>query len=231
MDLSVVIPVYNEQDCIANTITTVQHYLTQQHISYEIIVVNDCSTDKTRSIVSSLKNITVLHNKKNKGKGYSVKKGILHAQGKYILFSDADLSTPISELKTFMELITTYDIVIASRALKEAQVKTRWFKKLFGRVSWLAIHLLAVKNIKDTQCGFKLFKKSVAHHICSLQTIERWGFDFELLFIAQKYKYTIKEQPVTWIENTDSKVRLRDYPKTLLELLSIRIKDIQGRYK
>jgi dolichyl-phosphate beta-glucosyltransferase len=228
MKLSVVIPVYNEERRIKDSLDKINKYLKNKN--YEIIVVDDGSTDKTREIVQKFKNIIITKKRKNKGKGYSVKQGMLMAKGEYVLFLDADLSTPIEELGEFLKLIKKYDVVIGSRAIKGSKVKTSWYRKLLGRIGNFFISILAVKNIKDTQCGFKLFRKEAAKKIFEKQTINGWGFDFEILHIAQKLGFSIKEQPVNWTLGKESKVKLTDYPKTLIELFKIWINELKGMY-
>ncbi len=234
MKLSVVIPVFNEEENIEKNLNHIIYYLKKNKIGNEIIVVEDGSKDATRRIVQNIgkenREVILTRKRENKGKGYSVKEGILMATGDYILFADADLSTPIEELKTFLPLIKKYDIVIGSRAARGARVTSAWYKILLGRIGNVFISWLAVKEIKDTQCGFKLFRAKIAREIFEKQTINRWGFDFEILHIAQKKRYSIKEQPVHWRIAQKSKVKLGDYLKTLLELIKIKINDIQGIY-
>ena len=231
MKLSIVIPVYNEEHNIDNTLKEVIEHVNKKYIDYEIIIADDGSTDRTRDVIKKYKNVVLTNKRINKGKGYSVKEGILMAKGDYILFTDADLSTPIEEVDKFMEFIKKYDIVIGSRALKESKVNNILYKKILGRIGNFFISFLLVKGIKDTQCGFKLFRKVIAKEIFKRQTINRWGFDFEIIHIAQKKGFKIKEQPVRWIKSRESKVRLIDYPKTLLELIKIKINDIKGAYR
>lgn len=232
IDLSIVIPAFNEEKRLGNNLVKIVDYCKKNIKNYEIIIVDDGSSDKTIQICNKYKNtsnIIILKNKKNMGKGFSVKKGILKSKGKLILFTDSDLSTPISELNKFLKVISKYDLIIGSRALNTSQVETRLFKKILGRIGNIFISFF-VSDIKDTQCGFKLFKNEVAKKIFSKQTINRWGFDFEILYLAQKYKFDIKEVAVKWIEDKDSKVKLTDYPKTLLELMKIKLNNVRGIY-
>ncbi len=233
MKITIVIPVFNEELRITKSLTKIINYCEKKFKKdYEIIIVDDGSNDKTRKIVTEFNypNIILTNKRKNKGKGYSIKQGIKIAKGDLILFTDIDLSTPINELDKFLKLIEKYDIVIASRALKSSKVKTRLHKRILGRFSNFMISILIRQDIKDTQCGFKLFKKNVAKKLFRLQRINRWGFDFEILYLAQKYNNTIKEVGVKWIENENSKVKLKDYPKTLLELFSIKVNEFKGKY-
>ncbi len=231
--ISVVIPAYNEEIRLARNLPKIIDFMSQNFKIFDIIIVDDGSTDKTVDICKKyLKkcSLVILKNKNNMGKGFSVKKGVLKAKGDYILVTDSDLSTPIEELSKLLEYSKSNDVIIGSRSIDESIVKTRLFKKILGRFSNILISFI-VKDIKDTQCGFKLFNKSVAKKIFSNQTINRWGFDFEILYIAQKIGYSIKEVPVTWIEDINSKVRLIDYPKTLIDLLMILYNIRFGKYK
>jgi dolichyl-phosphate beta-glucosyltransferase len=230
MKLSIVIPAYNEEVCIENTLHKIIKHMKSRKIQNEILVIDDGSTDKTRNIVSKIPGIKLNNARKNKGKGYSVKEGMLIAKGDYLLFTDADLSTPIEEIDSFLGDIKKYDIVVASRALPQSEVKSSWYKILLGRIGNALISMLAVKSIKDTQCGFKLFTKKAAKTIFPKQTVDRWGFDFEILHIAQKLGFRIKERPVHWKATQKSKVKTTDYLKTLLELINIKLNDIRGVY-
>lgn len=150
---------------------------------------------------------------------------MLASKGDYFLICDADLSTPIEELGNFLKYDA--DIIIGSRALKSSKVKTTFYKKIMGRFGNLLINLLAVRGIKDTQCGFKLFKKK-CKILFEKQTIDRWGFDFEILHMAQKKGFSVKEKPVIWRSYQKSKVKFTDYFKTLYELMKIVLNDIKG---
>lgn len=231
MKLSIIIPCYNEGDKLGNSLKVVKSYLNKKNISCELIVVDDGSTDKTRDVAKLFKEIKLNKKRKNFGKGYSVKEGISLAQGDFILFMDADLSTPIEELDKFLELIKKHDVIIASRAMKESEVESARYKILLGRISNLLISLLAVKGIKDTQCGFKLFKKKVATKIFGQQIIKGFGFDFEVLFLAQKQGFSIKEVPVKWTNRKGSKVKFVHYLLTLIELLRLKWYYITNKYK
>ncbi len=233
--LSIVIPAYNEEQRIGRTLEKIIEYIKKRKLRAEIIIVDDGSTDATSSVVQSVQkkhpraDIHHLFYTKNKGKGYAVKEGMRKAKGDWILLTDSDLATPIEELDRFLKYRTS-DIIIGSRAMHDSNVQTLLHKKLLGRIGNLLISLLAVKGVKDTQCGFKLFKGSVAKKLFALQTIDRFGFDFEILFLAQRYGYAIKEIPVHWVNQPGSKVKGSDYFKTLLELFKIRWNDLRGVY-
>ena len=236
--ISLIIPVYNEEKRIKLTLGKCISYFKNKKIDYEIIIVDDGSTDKTRLIIkdylSENKNIKLTKQRKNKGKGYSVKEGMLLANGDYLLFSDADLSTPIEEIEKFIKVMKKgYDIVIASRNMKDSiiPIKQPFFRKFLGQVFPFIVNLLILPGYKDTQCGFKLFKKEVAIKIFSKQKINDFGFDVEILFIAKKYGYKIKEIPVIWSNSLVSKVSpLLDSIRMFLDILKIRLNDIKNTY-
>lgn len=241
MNISVVIPAYNEENRIGLTIKKVVKYLDSKFDKYEIIVVNDCSKDNTLNIVSkyaeSLKEkkgeIKILNNKINMGKGFSVKKGILSAKYPLVLFSDSDLATPIEELSKMIKFIDDYDIVIASRNMKDSDVRTKQpkFRTLLGKTFPKLVNLIALKGFKDTQCGFKLFKTSKAKKICSMQKFNRFSFDVEMLFIGKKLGYKIKEVPVVWIDKKGSKLStIKDSSKMFIDLFRLRYNQFSGKY-
>lgn len=231
MQISVIIPVYNEAKVIAATLSQVKDYLSQNFTSYEIIVVDDCSADGTWEIIKNIPNLKILRNLKNHGKGYTVAKGLLAGQGDYLLFMDADASTPIGELAKLWPYREQYPLVIGSRALQESEIKIRQnkIKVLLGRGGNLLSRWLIHPDIKDTQCGFKLVARSVKFIVSKL-TIADFGFDFELIFLARKYGLAIKEVPIVWSNNFDSSVRWFDYLKVLGQLFQIRFNNLLGKY-
>ena len=238
MKLSLIFPLYNESARLGSSMPEIINFCKNElkkrrGIDYEVIFVDDGSSDATKKIcnLNKGKNMRVISYEENRGKGYAIKLGMLNAEGDYILFSDIDLSTPLCELFSFLDYIDDYDIVIASRALRDSKVETRLHKKVLGRISHFFIKTYAVDGVKDTQCGFKLFSKDAAKKIFEKTTIERWGFDFEVLYLAKKYGFLVKELPVKWKENTLSKVRISDYPKTFRELREIRKNDKKGYYE
>jgi dolichyl-phosphate beta-glucosyltransferase len=232
MKLSIIIPAYNEEKRITSSLKKIYNYFDRKQFDYEVIVVNDGSRDNTLDVVNKIKNkkTKVIDNKINAGKGHAVKTGMLDAKGDLLLFTDSDLSTPIEEFDKLMKYTDNYDIIIGSRGLKESNVKSKFHKMMLGKLGNFFIRLFAVKEINDTQCGFKLFKRKCLN-IFKKQTINRWGFDFEILFLARKFGYKIKEVPVVWVNAEGSKVKALDYPKTFLELLRIRWNDLCGKYK
>ncbi len=238
MTLSVVIPAYNEEQRIGETLEKISYFLDTVFKDYEIIVVDDCSEDKTRKIVlehqKKDKNIRLLLNAKNKGKGYSVKKGVLNAKYDLILFSDADLATPIEEIAKFMHFMKLgYDVVIASRNMKKSNIviKQPIYRQMLGKSFPLLVNFVLLPGIKDTQCGFKLFKKSAAKKIFSRTTLDGFAFDVEILYLARKYKLKVKELPVTWIDKKGSKVSpVRDSYRMFKDILAISMNNMSRRY-
>lgn len=237
--ISVVIPAYNEEERLPVTLRRVYDYLSRRPASFEVIVVDDGSTDRTVVIAErffrSRKAGTVLKNSRNLGKGFSVKLGVLHAKGKYILFSDADLSTPIDELdKLVQPLRDGYcDVAIASRARKESdiRVRQRWYRTIMGKIFNVFVQLLAVRGINDTQCGFKCFTRAAAMSIFPQQQLTRFGFDVEILYIARKAEYIILEIPVAWINSPQSRVHvITDSARMFFDLWRIRWNDFRGHY-
>lgn len=237
IDLSVVIPVYNEEKRLPASLDKIILFLKRKKIKSEIILIDDGSSDKTLSILEKYQkkhhNIRLYHHHSNKGKGAAVKTGMIHAIGKIVLMTDCDLSTPMEELKNLRKYIDKYNIVIGSRRLKEKKLgkMPARYRTFLGDIYYEMLRLILLPSVKDTNCGFKLFSKKVIKPIFLRQQINRWGYDAEVLFIANKLGFFIKEIPVKWTHYTGSKVKLADAViKTLFELLKIKINDWQGKY-
>lgn len=237
MHLSIVIPAYNEEKRISQTLLFFDKYLSKQNYDYEILVVNDGSKDKTAEVVNNfqkiIKNLYLIDNKENKGKGAVVKQGMLQAKGDFRLFSDADGSVSIEQIEKFWPALSEgYDIIIGSIEISGAKITegAAWYRRFLGKWSKLLIRLVAIWEIHDTQRGFKLFTAKSAQKIFPKQTIMRWGFDIEILVIAKKLGFKIKEAPVVWINVGESKVSLKSYFSTFFELLKIRQNLIKGKY-
>lgn len=229
-EISVVVPAYNEQQRLGETLPTLHRYLAEHFDWFELIVVDDGSSDGTAYIVrqfaESHPSVKLISYQPNRGKGHAVRTGVLQSQGELVLFSDADLATPIEELETLRARLSEgYDIAIASRAVRGAQLVIRqpWYREMAGRSFNLLVQLLAVPGIHDTQCGFKLFRRSVAYEVFSRCQEDGFGFDIEVLHVAMRLGYRIAEVPVRWMHREGSKVRLlRDAWRMFVALLHIR---------
>lgn len=225
MKLSVIIPAYNEENRIAETLKLVKKYLEKQDYDWEIIIVDDGSKDKTRKVVRKMDGFRLNKKRKNKGKGYSVREGMLVASGDYRLFMDADNATKITEIGHFWPWFDKgYDIVVGSRDIKGSKVAVSqvWYKELAGRLGNVLIQIVAVWGIHDTQCGFKVFSKKAAEDVFPLQKIDGFGFDIEDLALAKKMGYKIKEEPIIWHNVEGSKVSLKSYLKVFVDLFKVR---------
>ena len=238
MHLSVIIPAYNEEKRIGGTLKAINEYLSKQDYDYEIIVVSDGSKDGTAEIVSSLQfkvsSLRLIDNKENHGKGYVVRQGMLEAKGDYRLFTDADNSTTVEQIEKFWPFIKdSYDIVIGSIEVKGAKISenAQWYRRMLGHWSKYIIRLVAgLWSIRDTQRGFKLFTAKAAQALFSKVKIDRFGFDIEVLALAKKLGYKIKEVPVEWNNPGESKVSLKSYIATFKDLVNIRWNLWMGKY-
>lgn len=238
-EFSVVIPAYNEGDCMRESLGKIIAYLKGLKISYEIIVVDDGSRDNTPSIIQDFsrhdENIVLLKNDQNQGKGFSIRKGMLRARGKYILFTDVDLSVPMEELSKFIFYLDEgYDVVIGSRRINGSQVivSQPFYRRFMGTIFYQIVYLFLLNSVRDTNCGFKCYRNGAAKEIFNRQTLSGWGFDTELLYISQKLNYRVKEVPVRWFNCSSSKVKILKVPfLTLLELFKIKMNDWKGRYR
>jgi dolichyl-phosphate beta-glucosyltransferase len=236
---SFILPAYNESERLTSSIPKVLEYVHARGLNAEIIVVNDGSTDGTAEVVrrfaASNPMIVLLENPGNRGKGYSVRNGMLHAKGAVALFTDADLSSPISEAdKLFAALADGADVAIGSRWLKrELQTERQPFlRQLYGRLFNLGLRIVLGLGYRDTQCGFKAFTRQAIQVVFTRQRVERWGFDPELLFLAGKFKLKTVEVPVEWAHDHRSKINpLRDGLRMGLDVLDIRWNSSMGRYE
>jgi dolichyl-phosphate beta-glucosyltransferase len=226
--LSIIIPAYNEAERLPLTLIDVDKHLSEQEYSYEIIVINDGSTDNTTEIVERfiplVKNLKILDNKENQGKGGAVKQGMLITKGNWRLFMDADNSTSISEFNKMLPYLKEgFDIVIGSRAVKGATLNPPqpFYRQLAGKLGNLFIQLLTLRGIKDSQCGFKCFSEESAERIFAINKIKDWAFDVEVLALAKSMGYRVKEMPVNWTNSPQSHVRFSSYFKTLWEVVKI----------
>lgn len=236
---SFIIPAYNESERLAVSLPKVLDYVSKRQLPCEIIVVDDGSSDETANVVRQFMamnpDVRLVQNPGNRGKGYSVRNGMLHAQGDVMLFTDADLSSPIYEAdKLFKAIEQGADVAIGSRWL-QAELQTErqpWHRQLYGRLFNLALRVVLGLQYRDTQCGFKAFTREAAHTVFTRQRVERWGFDPELLFLANKFKLRTAEVPVEWAHDHRSKISpVRDGLKMGVEMLAVRGNDMKGLYK
>lgn len=245
--MSVVIPAYNEERRLPESLEKVLAFLQTRDYPAEVIVVDDGSTDHTADIVESFMarspSVSLIRND-HRGKGYAVRTGMLAAQGLYVLFSDADLATPIEEVDRLLAFLEDgYDIAIGSReGLGAQRINEPWYRHLMGRVFNLLVRWVAVGGFQDTQCGFKCFRREVAQDL--FQRVQLYGagagpvrggmvtgFDVEVLFLALKRGYRVKEVPVQWHYGTNTKVHpLRDSARMFMDVLRVRLNDWRGRY-
>jgi dolichyl-phosphate beta-glucosyltransferase len=238
LSYSIIIPAYNESQRIAASLDKIIAYTDEQHWMTEILVVNDGSRDNTAEIVREYSKlhpqVRLLENPGNRGKGYTVRNGMSQATGEILLFTDADLSSPIQESrKLFAAIQAGADVAIGSRWLQaELQTERQPFhRQVFGRIFNLLLRMILGLKYKDTQCGFKAFTRKAALTLFPRQKIERWGFDPELLFLSLKYGFTIAEVPVEWAHDDRSKINpVVDGFKMFTEMLRIRWADLTGKY-
>jgi glycosyltransferase involved in cell wall biosynthesis len=235
---SIVIPAYNESARIPATLRSVVDCIRARGWNAEVLVVNDGSRDETAAVVKEFAQtapeVRLLENPTNRGKGYSVRHGILQALGDIVMFTDADLSSPMDEAEDlFAAIAGGADIAIGSRWLATSRQTHRQplYRQIFGRCFNLLTRMVMNLPFADTQCGFKAFTRTAAQTVFQLQTIERWGFDPELLFIALKRGYQITEVPVSWAHDARTRISyLRDGLQMLKELAIVRWNALLGRY-
>jgi dolichyl-phosphate beta-glucosyltransferase len=237
--ISVVVPCFNEGKTIFQNIAKIDKYLAERFSGYEIIAVNDGSSDNTLSelrLIQQKVAIRIINNEQNEGKGKAVRDGILASQNEIAMFLDADLAIPIEELEKFLiEIDRGNDLVIASRFVPGLKIikPVLWYRKIMERIfRLLRMIILNSWRVKDTQCGFKVFRAEAAKRIFSMATINRFAFDSEIIFIAKKFGYAIKELPITLQNPPKSHVRLfRDPINMFFALIKIRLNDLDGIYK
>lgn len=235
--LSVIIPAYNEERRIGKTLVAVRRYLDMQDFEYEVIVSDDGSRDTTIPIVQIIqegwKQLRLVQAPCNQGKGAAVKRAILDAKGKWLLFTDADNATPIEELAKLLPYTKDFQIVFGSRHCPGAHIYIPQARHriILSRLSNILIRILAVPGVYDTQCGFKLFERNAGKNVFANVTLNRFGFDFEALMIAKRLKYKMKEVGINWYNDEESKVRTsREAVRTLLDLFKIKWRMMRGMY-
>ena len=236
-DLSIVIPAYNEELRLPATLESIAAFLPSLGVETEIIVVDDGSKDRTAAVAESYRqkfaSLRVVPNGVNRGKGYSVRHGMLEARGRHVLFTDADLSAPIEEAPKLLEALRTYDVAIGSRALdrKLITVHESLFREFAGIVFNVIVRVTLRLPFVDTQCGFKAFRRDRCKILFEQQRIERFGFDPELLYLARHHGLKTVEIPVRWAHSPATKINmLRDSVQMFLDVFVIRWNALRGRY-
>lgn len=236
-NLTIVFPMYNEEKRVENTVKNLNAFYEKINSFPKIIFVLDGCTDNTKSILKNALKDSIVSNyskiveyKENRGIGYAMNKGLDNVKTKYVLFSDFDLSTPLKELYHFSKFVPEFDIVIGSRWLDKSRIKDNPFRKIMSLLSISIIKSSLKLNLSDTQCGFKLYKTDIARKVYEKRTIDRFGVDFELMFISNKSGFKIKELPVEWKHEEESTVHIRDYLITLKELIKVRKNNRKGKY-
>jgi glycosyltransferase involved in cell wall biosynthesis len=235
--LSIVVPAFNEAARIGDSVRKIDAFMRQSPLSFELIVVDDGSVDNTAEVVrqAPVRCLRLVRNEKNHGKGYAVRQGVLAASGRYVLFTDADLSAPIDEVNKLLEVADKEgaDVVIGSRAVDRKYIEKHQsvLRELGGIVFNLMVRLVLGLRLHDTQCGFKLFHRQRSRRIFEKQTTFGFGFDPELLFLAQRDGLTIREIPVRWSHAEGSKINFfRDGVRMFSDLVRIRWNGLIGRY-
>jgi len=243
--LSIVVPAYNEENRLPATLARMAEYLALRDYSYELLVVDDGSRDTTRQVVLDFARdkkwvrLVQYDDEKgrpvNRGKGYAVRQGVLAASGRDILFSDADLSTPIEEIEKLLPGIARgeFDVAVASRALPDSQLPVHqpWYREWMGRTFNKFVQTIIGTEISDTQCGFKAFRGEAAKKIFGLAQIDGFGFDTEIIYLANKLKFRIQEIGVIWRHQDESRVNPLLAPLSMMsELIQVRINDMRGMY-
>jgi len=236
-ELSIVIPSFNEELRLPVTLADISSYIRASKRETEVIVVDDGSTDRTADIASSfrgeIQRLRVIRNEQNRGKGYSVRRGMLEARGRIVLFTDADLSAPIDEADKLIAALADHDVAIGSRALNRKLISVRQslFRENAGIIFNLIVRAILRLPFVDTQCGFKAFRRERCQIIFQQQRIERFGFDPELLYLARHHGLRSIEIPVRWAHSPATKVSmLRDSLQMFLDVFIIRWNALKGRY-
>jgi glycosyltransferase involved in cell wall biosynthesis len=235
--LSIIIPAHNEESRLPESLEQVASFVAAQNYPIEVIIVNNNSTDRTAEIAAQF---VANHpyaralNEPRKGKGMAVRTGVLEGQGEYLIFCDADFSMPVEEIRKFVPpALNKYDVAIASREAPGARrVDEPQYRHVMGRIFNLVVRILAIPGIQDTQCGFKAFRREVAHDVFPLLTIGGWGFDVEVLFASLQRGYKLVEVPITWYHKSQSRVSpVTDSVRMVWEVLLVRWNGLRGMYR
>lgn len=236
-ELSIVIPSFNEEQRLPPTLEKIANYIREKRPNTEVIVVDDGSTDQTAAVAESwsgrIPKLRVVLNGRNRGKGFSVRHGSLEACGDIVLFTDADLSSPIEEAEKLLAALKSHDVAIGSRAVDRSliEVHESVFREFAGIIFNRIVRATLRLPFVDTQCGFKAFRRERCRIIFEQQTIERFGFDPELLYLARHHKLSIVEVPVRWAHSPATKVNMmRDSVQMFLDVFIIRWNGLLGRY-
>ena len=236
-ELSIVVPSFNEERRLSPTLESISKYIHDKHPDTEVIVVDDGSTDGTAAVAESWRDriprLRLVSNSRNRGKGFSVRHGSLEACGDIVLFTDADLSAPIEEAEKLLAALKSNDVAIGSRAVDRTliEVHESRFREFAGIIFNRIVRLMLGLPFVDTQCGFKAFRRERCRIIFEQQTIERFGFDPELLYLARYHKLSVVEVPVRWAHSPATKVNMmRDSVQMFLDVFIIRWNGLLGRY-
>jgi dolichyl-phosphate beta-glucosyltransferase len=236
MYLSIVIPAYNEEKNIGETLSEIETYLSNKEFTSEVILIDDGSIDwtviKAKEFDGRIVGLKIIESKPNYGKGYVIRKAMLEAEGEYILFMDADNSTSIKEIDKFLIVLShKFDVYIASRRISGSSVNVPLMRRALGFVYILMARIILGIGVSDINCGFKVYTRTAAQTVFKKQLMNDWSFDAENLFTARKYGYNVKEIPVEWKHKYTSKVKpVRDGLKSFWSLVKIRLNDILGKY-
>lgn len=239
--LSVVIPAYKEKERIGSNLLEIEKFLADKSFEYEVIIVVDGSPDNTAEVAGNysnqVKNLRVISNPENHGKGYVVRQGLLEAKGKYVVFLDADGSTSITHVEKFLpELEAGFDVIVGSRKIQGSfvQIHQPKYREFMGEGgNWLIRIVLGLWSYPDTQCGFKMLTGQAAHEIASRMVVDRFGFDFELIILAHKLGFKVKQMPVRWLNEEGSTVSLtgpNGFIQVLIDLFKTKGRLIAGKY-
>lgn len=239
--LSVVIPAYKEKERIGSNLLEIEKFLSAKDFEYEVIIVVDGSPDNTAEVAQNyakqVKNLRVISNEVNHGKGYVVRQGLLEAKGKYVVFLDADGSTSITHVEKFLpELEAGADLIVGSRKIKGSfvQIHQPKYREFMGEGgNWLIRIVLGLWSFPDTQCGFKMLSSKAAHEVAGRMVVDRFGFDFELIILAKALGFKIKQMPVRWLNEEGSTVSLtgpNGFIQVLIDLFKTKLRLIGGKY-
>ncbi len=235
MHLSVIVPAYNEGKVLKVNLEKIVKYLKNNKYTWELVVVDDGSTDGTFKIAASLagKGVKAFKLSQNQGKGGALKEGIDKATGNYLIFMDADLSVPLRNIDIFLSELKNHEVVIGSRRLSGSNIVVHqpFIRESMGRVFTQLTKIITSTDLADYTCGFKGFEKKAGKKIFAQSLIKRWSYDAEIMFLAHKYGYKIRQVPVEWVNRIDSRVRLSDAVVTsFLDLIKIRVYDLLKAY-